>query len=148
MLTLEQVFEMWKKDCQIDENNLDAATIENAKLHSKYLELHSMSKLQLKRKELEFKVLLKDKWLWYNGKMTQDEIEAKGWDYDPLNGLKILKGEMDYYYDSDKEIQEAQAKIEYLKEMCETLKEIIDTIKWRHQSIKNMIEWRKFTSGV
>ena len=91
MLTLEQVFEMWKKDCQIDENNLDAATIENAKLHSKYLELHSMSKLQLKRKELEFKVLLKDKWLWYNGKMTQDEIQAKGWDYDPLNGLKILK---------------------------------------------------------
>ena len=92
--------------------------------------------------------MLKDKWLWYNGKMSQEEIAAKGWSYDPLNGLKILKGEMDYYYDSDKEIQDAQAKIEYLKEMVDTTKEIIDTIKWRHQSIKNMIEWRKFTSGA
>ena len=114
MIQLDELFEMWKKDCQIDENNLDSATIQNAKLHSKYLEIYSMTKLQLKRKELEFKVLLRDKWLWYNGKMSQEEIAAKGWDYDPLNGLKILKGEMDYYYDSDKEIQEAQAKIEYV----------------------------------
>ena len=59
MIKLDELFEMWKKDCQIDENNLDGATIQNAKLHSKYLEIHSMTKLQLKRKELEFKVLLK-----------------------------------------------------------------------------------------
>lgn len=147
-MTLEQIFEMWKKDCQIDENNLDAATIQNAKLHSKYLELYSTNKLQIKRKDLAFKSLLKDKWLWYNGKMSQEEIQSKGWDYDPLNGLKVLKGDMDYYYDSDKEIQDAQAQIEYLNTINDTLKEIIDTIKWRHQSIKNMIEWRKFTSGV
>ena len=49
---------------------------------------------------------------------------------------------------SDKEIQESQATIEYWKTIEEALKEIMDTIKWRHQSIKNMIEWRKFTSGV
>ena len=80
--------------------------------------------------------------------MTQSEMEEKGWSFDPLNGLKILKGEMDFYYDSDKEIQEAQATIEYWKTIEEALKEIMDTIKWRHQSVKNMIEWRKFTSGV
>ena len=44
--------------------------------------------------------------------------------------------------------QEAQAKIELLKVQVETLKEIMESIKWRHQTIKNMIEWRKFTSGV
>ena len=80
--------------------------------------------------------------------MTQEEMTAKGWSFDPLNGLKILKGEMDYYYDSDKEIQESQATIGYWKTIEEALKEIMDTIKWRHQSVKNMIEWRKFTSGV
>jgi len=55
---------------------------------------------------------------------------------------------MDYYYDSDPIIQEQQAKIQYLQELCDTLKEILDNIKWRHQTIKNMIEWRKFTSGI
>ena len=55
---------------------------------------------------------------------------------------------MDKFYDSDAVIQEAQAKIEYLEEVDKTLKEILENIKWRHQNIKNIIEWRKFTSGI
>lgn len=147
MLQLDSILEMWKKDSVIDEMNLDEASLNSAKLHSKYLELHSVTKLKLKKKELNFKVLLKNKFLWYNGKLSKDEIDKLGWDYDALNGLKILKGEMDYYYDSDEHIQDAQAEIEYLKEVVETLKEILDNIKWRHQNIKNAIEWRKFVSG-
>lgn len=148
MLKLDDVLEMWKKDAQIDEMNLDNASIESAKLHSKYLELLSVTKLQLKKKEMEFKVLLKNKWLWYNGKMSKDEIDALGWSYDPLNGLKVLKGEMDHFYDADPHIQSAQGQIEYLKTLIDTLSEVLENIKWRHQSIKNAIEWRKFTSGM
>ena len=55
---------------------------------------------------------------------------------------------MDKFYDSDPVIQEAQAKIEYLEEVDKILKEILENIKWRHQNIKNIIEWRKFTSGI
>ena len=80
--------------------------------------------------------------------MDQETIKEKGWIPDPFDGLKILKGEMDYYYDADQHIQEAQAKIELYKTQVETFKEILENIKWRHQTIKNMIEWRKFTSGV
>ena len=75
-------------------------------------------------------------------------MDQKGWEYDPLNGLTVLKGDMDKFYDSDPVIQEHQAKIQYTQEICDVLKEIMDTIKWRHQTIKNMIEWRKFTSGI
>ena len=80
--------------------------------------------------------------------MPKEKIDQLGWKYDALDGLKILKGEMDYYYDADPHIQEAQAKIELYKTQVETFKEILENIKWRHQTIKNMIEWRKFTSGV
>ena len=62
--------------------------------------------------------------------------------------LTVLKSDMDKYYDSDPIIQEHQKKIAYQEELCSTLKEILDSIKWRHQTIKNMIEWRKFTSGI
>jgi len=147
-MQLDDILEMWKKDSPIDEMNLDTASQQSAKLHSKYLELLSVNKLQLRKKELEFKVLLKNKWLWYNGKMSKQQMDELGWSYDPTDGLKILKGEMDYYYDSDKEIQEATARIEYLKTLIDTLQEIMENIKWRHQNIKNMIEWRKFTSGI
>ena len=139
---------MWKKDAVIDEMNLGEASRESAKLHSKYLELYSVNKLRLKKQELDFKVLLRDKWSHYNGKLSKEEIDEKGWDYDPMNGLTVLKGDMDKWYDADPLIQEAQLKIEYTKEIVDSLKEIMDNIKWRHQSIKNAIEWHKFTSGV
>jgi len=148
MNNLQTILEMWKKDSTIDELNLDESSRESAKLHGKYLELLSVNRMKLKKAELEFKVLLKNKFLHYNGKLSQMEIEDLGWDYDPLNGLTILKGDMDKFYDSDPIIQEQQAKIQYLEEVCATLKEILENVKWRHQNIKNMIEWRKFTSGV
>ena len=147
MLNLEEIFKMWAKDSEIDDLRLDEASKKTASLHAKYLEMLSVSKLKLKRKDMEFKVLLKNKWLLYNGKMPRDQIDELGWEYDALNGLKILKGEMDYYYNSDPHIQEMQAKIDYLKTLIETLEEIINNIRWRHSTIKNMIDWRRFESG-
>ena len=147
-LRLEDVLEMWKADSEIDDLKLDEASRESARLHAKYLEMLSVSRLQLKRKEAEYHTLLKDKWMWYNGKMTKDEIDARGWDYDPLNGLKVLKGDMDYFYNSDVDIQTAKMKIDYLKELVSTLEEIIGNIRFRPNNIKNIIEWNKFTSGI
>ena len=84
-MNLENVLEMWKKDNVIDEMALDESSRETAKLHSKYLELYSTSKLRLKQLELEFKVLLKDKFNHYNGKLSQEELDEKGWNYDPVS---------------------------------------------------------------
>jgi len=146
-MNLEQILEMWKKDCVIDDIRLDDASKQTAAMHSKYLEILTLNKLSLKRKEADFKILLKNKWLWYNGKLSKQEIDDLGWEYDALNGLKVLKGDMDYYYDSDPHIQEANAKIDYLKTTIDTLEEIINNIRWRHSTIKNMIDWRRFESG-
>ena len=147
-MNIESILEMWKKDSVIDEMQLDEASRDSAKLHSKYLELHSISRLKLKKLELEFKPLLRDKFLHYGGKLSQVELDQKGWEYDPLNGLTVLKGDLDKWYDADPLIQEQQGKIAHQQELVDVLKEILDNIKWRHQNIKNMIEWRKFTSGI
>jgi len=77
----------------------------------------------------------------------EDQIKDLGWDFDPLEGLKIMKGEMDYYYDSDKEIQESELKIQYLNTLIDTLKEIVNNLNWRHQTIGNMIRWKVFEAG-
>ena len=47
----------------------------------------------------------------------------------------------------DKDIQELNAKIEYLKVTIDYLKECMQNITWRHQTIKNTIDWRKFMAG-
>ena len=146
-MTLEQVLEEWATDSQLPRNNLDEASRQTPTLHAKYLTILSHTKLKLRKAEMDQKSLLKQKWLWYNGKMSEEEIKQLGWQYDPLNGLKVMKGEMDYYYDSDKEIQESELKIQYLKTLIDTLNEIVDTLRWRHQTIGNMIKWKVFEAG-
>ena len=148
MNNLEQILEMWKKDSVIDELKLDESSMNSAKLHAKYLEILSVNRIKLKKADMDFKVLLRDKFMHYNGKLSQEEMDSKSWNYDPLDGLTVLKGDMDKFYDADPVIQEHQSKMIYLQEVCDTLKEILDNVKWRHQTIKNMIEWRKFTSGI
>jgi hypothetical protein len=149
MVTLENVLEMWKTDSVIDENDLDNVTIQTSKLHAKYLELFAVAKLQLKSNENKLDVIKKDKWLYFTGKMTQQQMDDKGWAYDPFQGMsKPLKSEMDMYYNSDKDIVKARDLIQYSKTLIETLEEIINSIRWRHQHIKNIIEFRKFTSGI
>jgi len=147
-MKLDDLLSEWKEDSEIQEMALDEASRDSAKLHSKYLERYTMAKLQLKQKEQQRDVLLKKKWLYYNGKMSRTEIDAEGWDYDPFNGLKVLKGDMDYYYNADEDIQSIVMQIEYRKAVVDTLKEIMSNIQWRHQNIGNMIKWRQFVSGV
>jgi len=147
MKELNSILLMWQKDCIIDSNNLDEASRTTPMLHSKYLQLMSEAKIKLKQAEFEQKKLLKDKWLHYNGKMPQQDIEQRGWEYDPLDGLKILKNDMDRFFDSDPDIQKSEEKITYWKTILDTLKEIIDNLKWRHQTIRNMIDWRRFEAG-
>lgn len=138
---------MWQNDSIINNAKLDETSKNTPQLHSKYLQIWSTAKLELKRCEFEQKKLLKDKWLYYNGKMDRETIKEKGWVPDPFDGLKVLKGEMDYYYDSDPEIQKSEERIQYWKTVVETLSEIIDNLKWRHQTIGNIIKWKQFESG-
>jgi len=147
MIDLKKVHDMWQNDSIINNAKLDETSKNTPQLHSKYLQLWSTAKLELRRSEFEQKKLLKDKWLYYNGKMDQETIREKGWVPDPFDGLKILKGEMDYYYDSDPEIQKSEERIQYWKTVVDTLSEIIDNLKWRHQTIGNIIKWKQFESG-
>ena len=39
------------------------------------------------------------------------------------------------------------SKIEYYKNVIDTLSEIISNVNWRHQTIGNMIKWKQFESG-
>ena len=149
MIDLDTILSEWKEDSQIPKNQLDEASRKTPELHHKYLSYLSAMKLRLKRAEFEQKNLLKDKWLYYEGKMSQEDIQSKGWKPDPYDGLVITtKGQKENWYDTDKEIQDSELKIQYLNTCIDTLTEIVNNITWRHQTISNMIKWRQFETGI
>jgi len=148
-MDVEELLRQWANDSKISENALDETTLRTAVLHSKYLELYTLAKLRLKKKELDLAILKKDKWLYYNGKMTKEEMDERGWQYDPFNGMnKPLKGDMEMYYNTDSDIATTKMQVEYIGVYLDTCKEILDTLRWRHQTIKNIIDFKKFQAGV
>ena len=147
MMNLKDILAAWQEDSKLS-MQLDEDSRNTPLLHAKYLENLANAKLLLKRAEFSQKTLLKQKWEWYNGKMDSETVKELGWDPDPFNGLKIMKGDMDYYYESDPEIQKSEEKIQYYKTLVETLTEIVSNLNWRHQTIGNIIKWKQFESGA
>ena len=76
-----------------------------------------------------------------------DEIEERGWEYNPFKGArKPLKSDLGYFYESDEDLQKSEAKIQDIKATIETLESIMTNITWRHQNIRNIIEWERMTT--
>ena len=148
MIPVDTILTMWEKDCQIDDVALDESSIRFAKIHAKYLSLLTESRLFLRRLEMELAGLRKDKFLYYNGKMTKEAMDAKGWPYDPFDGMtRPLRSDMDMFYSADVDIQRLSGRAEYQKTINEALEEIMGTLRWRHSVVKNVLDFRKFTSG-
>ena len=103
-MNLDEIKEMWSKDCEIDDIELDKSSLEVPKLHAKYSELLTDSIVQLRNLQLKNKLLMKDKWLWFNGKLDEARIKELGWQDDSFDGLKIMKSDMQVFFDADKDI--------------------------------------------
>ena len=144
---IEKILEEWNKDSKINSNRLDQSLIDIVLLHTKYLDMLTRTKLKLKKQESDYKQLEAKKWLWYNGKMTKQEIDNLGWGHDPMKGLKVMKSDMDNFYRLDQDLVNEKLKIDYTRTVLETLDEIMTSLRWRHSHIKNIIDWRRFEAG-
>ena len=146
-MTLDDLKAEWKKDCEIDNIELDKSSLEVPRLHAKYSEYLTDAIVKHKSLQLKYQTMLKDKWMWFNGKMDEGRIRELGWEDDPFDGLKIMKNDMHVFFDADKDLQKLNAQTEYQKATIDFLKRCMENITWRHQTIKNTIDWRKFMAG-
>ena len=144
-MNIESLRTMVQLDLKIDESNLHTESIKTPQLHNKYLVFYQNSKLELQKLELEEKILKRDKWLYYTGKMGQDDLESYGWEPFDYN---ILKTDVPMFIDADKDIQKIRAKNSLQKMLVDYLEDVIKIITGRQWSIKSAIEWIKFTQGI
>ena len=54
-MNLEEIKVMWEKDCEIDDIELDNASLEVPKLHAKYLDLLSSKLMVQKQYQMKFR---------------------------------------------------------------------------------------------
>ena len=141
-MTLEELQQSVDRDFALDDTELDTESIKIALLHNKYLQHFNKFSLLLKKAEYEHKVLKRQKWEYYTGKSDPSVYKEKPFD------LKILKADVHIYMESDDELQKADQKEAYLKQVVNYLEQVLRSINTRNFIIKNAIEWKKFTSGA
>ena len=99
-------------------------------------------KLLLTRTEDELRTIKRDKWEYYTGKADPSVYQAKPFD------LKIMRTDIDKYLEADEDIQRLSQKVAYLITVVDFLDRTLRVVVNRTYTIKNAIEWRRFTSGA
>jgi hypothetical protein len=144
-MNLKEIRTMAEIDLKMDETALEVESMKTPQIHNKYLIIFTDEKLIFGKMKSDMYRLKKDKWLYYTGKMSQEELDEYGWDTFDLN---ILKSDIDKFLDADEDIIKLSNKILLQKEKVEYLENIIKIINNRQWSIRAAIDWLKFTSGV
>jgi len=133
-----------ERDMKVDDTQLDLESLKIPQLHNKYLNFLQEERFNLKKMGFDFASLRRSKWEFYTGKMSEEDLEERGWE--PFD-LKILKSDIDMYLDSDNDLILMKQKITYQEEKVFYLESVIKEIGQRNWEIRNAIEWRKFVSG-
>jgi len=141
-MDLEQLQLEADKDLKINDTELDLESLKTPQLHNKYMKHYTKFKLLLTRTEDELRTMKRNKWEYYTGKADPSVYQAKPFD------LKIMRTDIDKYLEADEDLQKLSQKIAYLITVVDFLDKTIRVIVNRTYTIKNAIEWRRFTSGA
>jgi hypothetical protein len=141
---MELDFKGIESDLKIDESDLAAESLRTPQLHNKYLMLLMRLKNKKDKVENEYKILEKNKWLYYTGKMSEEQQKELGWEPFDLN---ILRTDVDRILYADIELIELQNKLNEIARIINYVEDIVKIISNRQWSIRSAIDWMKFTNG-
>ena len=144
-MKFDELRRMVSVDMKIDGTELDIESLKTPQLHNKYLNLYHDERLILKQMRSRIKELVRDKWEFYSGKMSEEKLERLGWE--PFQ-LKVLKQDIDRYIESDTQVAREYDRIAFQEEKVDFLQATLKSITARQWDIKNAIEWRKFVNGI
>lgn len=144
-MKLDDIRKSVAKDISMDDTQLDVESLKTPQLHNKYLNMLHDERFELKKMKFDYSKLLRLKWEYYTGKMSEETLKDLNWQ--PFD-LKILKQDIDKYLESDDDLILIQHKLTYQEEKVSYLESVIKSISQRNWEIRNAIEWRKFINGV
>ena len=144
-MKLDEIRQMIEKDTKIDSGSLDAEAMKIPQLHNKYLCFLTDEKMILTKLESDLRVLSKNKWLYYSGKMSEEQLKELNWE---TFELSLLRTDLDRFIDSDEEVISLQNRCLLQKEKVNYLESVVKLIANKIWNIRAALDWIKFTQGV
>lgn len=143
-MTIDEIRKLVEEDVKIDNTSLDFESSIIPQQHNKYLCMLTDEKINLARYEAELNILRKNKWLYYSGKLSDEELEALEWESFELN---IMKTDVERFLVSDKDLINLSLRVATQFEKVNYLESVVKLIANKIWSIRASIDWIKFTQG-
>lgn len=144
-MRIEEIRKMVEADVLINQSALNNEASIIPQIHNKYLCIHTDEKLVLTKLENDLKILLRDKWLYYSGKMSQEQLMERKWEQFDLN---ILRTDLDRFIQADQDIIQMESKCILQREKVNYLEQIVKLISNKIWNIRAMLDWIKYTQGI
>ena len=144
-MKLEEIQELWNRDREIDISELATESIRIPQIHDKYLKIYVDEKIKLRKLQLNLAKISKMKSDYYSGRMSQEELDRLEWQ--PFL-VKVLKGEVNSYVESDDAIIKLKETIALMEEKINYIDSVIRMINNRGFQIKSAIDWIKYKDGI
>ena len=144
MMKLESIMEMWNKDSPVDESSPQLELIKIPVLHSRYARQMTLHSLALKSKNITLAQLKKAKYVYYSGKMSDEELKERNWVQNPL---MILRADLNVYIDGDADVSELKMKIAIHEEAVVFCGLVIKELTSRTYQLREFIEFCRYQTG-
>ena len=144
-MKLEEIQDLWNRDREIDISELATESIRIPQIHDKYLKIYVDEKIKLRKLQLNLSKISKMKSDYYSGHMSQEELDRLEWQ--PFL-VKVLKGEVNSYVESDDDIIKLKETIALMEEKINYIDSVIRMINNRGFQIKSAIDWIKYKDGI
>lgn len=141
-MNLENLKAEVKKDLTIDKTDLASESIRIPQIHNKYLNFLMNDRLSLSKFDSDLIKLRHKKWLYYTGKMSQEELDDLGWD--PFD-LTVLKTDIDKFVNADDDVITLQHRVILMKEKVNYLEGVMKAINNLNWNIRSAIDWMRMT---
>jgi len=143
MENLEQILKLWEKDTEIDQTEPGKELLKIPKLHNQYLSILTKHKIASKKAHFDYLRVRKMKIEYYSGRMSQEELDANGWQ--PFSF--VLKSDINAYLEGDNDLIKMLEKKVYHEECVSVLESILNELKQRTWQLRDFISWEKFIGG-
>lgn len=145
MENLEQVLKLWENDAQIDQTEPGKEVIKIPMLHNKYLKILVKHRIAVKKATFDYAKMRKIKEEYYNGSMSQEDLEQYGWE--PFQIKLSTKSGVEKYIEADESLIRLLEKKVYHEEVVAVCESIMQELKSRTFQLRDFIAWERFIAG-
>ena len=130
--TIEELITQWEKDADVDSTEPGKEILRVPLLHSKYNKYLSLHNLSAKKLALEYNKIKKMKWLYYTGKLDEDELKQLGWE--PFRFT--LKSDISVYIEGDDDLNKLKRRQAYHEEAAKFCENIMKELQSRTYQLR------------